>query len=159
MIFSCVQFQKAKSGMTTELCLLLLQGLGLGTSAALTGEYLFVPRFCRHGGGCEVVRKSMFASILGIPTPIVGLCFFLALSVFTVMPSLRRFLVPSSLLGGAGGAGFLFIQAFYLRAFCPLCVIVDTTSILLAVAAFSRRDTMLPVRPKKHVPFFLFLFS
>jgi len=63
------------------LALLTLAAIGASTSALLLRQYLFPEGgLCAPGGGCETVRNSVYASIAGIPVPVLGLLFF---SLFT----------------------------------------------------------------------------
>src|SRR5438477_261341 len=46
---------------------------GLGASTILLVDYLRpAPVFCGPGGGCEALRHSAFAGVLGLPTPAVA---------------------------------------------------------------------------------------
>ncbi len=112
---------------------------GLGTSALLVAEYRD-PILCTADGGCGVVRNSPYAAPFGIPLPLIGVLFFLiALCAIAIPRARRRLLLPLSLAGSVAGLSYLAIQAFVLHAFCPMCLVVDVSALLLGVTAFSAR--------------------
>lgn len=115
--------------------------VGLGTSVLLIAEYRQpLPALCAPGGGCDVVRQSEYAEILGIPLPILGALFFAAALVIAVAPPLRRLLLlPLSAAALASGLVLIGIQAFVLSAFCQLCVVVDVAALTLGIAGLSLR--------------------
>src|SRR5262249_20102166 len=118
---------------------------GLATSALLIAEYRDpLPALCVPGGGCDVVRHSAYAAVLGVPLPLLGALFFSTVLCVAVVPQGRRWLLPVSAAGAVAGASFIMIQAFVLQAFCRLCLIVDSASLLICVAAFIGRRTNLP---------------
>jgi protein-disulfide isomerase/uncharacterized membrane protein len=116
--------------------------LALSASAALLYDYTRpVPAFCEAGAGCDAVRSSSFAYVLGVPQPALGL--FAYAFVFTVSllprPRRSRLLLPLASLGALLGVAFLAIQAFVIQRFCSLCVVVDVSSILIAGLAWVDR--------------------
>jgi len=109
----------------------LLAILGLGTSSILLIDYLRpLPIFCDAAGGCDIVRQSAYAEILGIKTPILGVVFFVGVILFALWPA-RRLLVAWTAAGALWAAAFLAIQAFVLHAFCKFCLVADTSSLVL----------------------------
>ena len=114
----------------------------LTASAALLYDYTRpVPAFCEAGAGCDVVRASSFAYILGIPQPVIGLLAYMAVFGITLLGHQRRakLLFPVAALGGVLGTAFLALQAFVIGRFCSLCVVVDVASVLVAVVAWFHR--------------------
>ncbi len=83
---------------------------------------------------CDVVNKSDYAAILGVPVALLGLLFYLAVLVISVAPAklVRRLggdeELRRMLLLGAAVLGLLFtlyltgVEAFVLHVFCPLCL-------------------------------------
>jgi protein-disulfide isomerase len=120
--------------------------VAIAASAALYVQYLDPAdaAFCGLDSGCEAVRKSGF-SYFGSPllsVPLVGLVAYgsvLALSLFA-----PRSKVTLNLIFAGGAAAVLLIaaQAFYVHAFCWLCLVVDSSAILAAAlaAASARGD-------------------
>jgi len=122
----------------------LLAVLGLGTSALMLVDYVRpAPVFCTGGGGCDVVRGSDFAHILGVPTPAFGVVFFAGALLLALWPA-RRLLVAWSVAGALAALGFVAIQAFVLHAFCKFCLVADSSSVALAIAAVLTRRRPAP---------------
>lgn len=114
----------------------------LTASAALLYDYTRpLPAFCEAGAGCDAVRASSFAYILGIPQPAFGLLAYLVVFGITLAGHERRakLLFPVAVLGAVMGVAFLAIQAFVIGRFCSLCVVVDVASVLVAVVAWLHR--------------------
>ncbi len=111
--------------------------VGLATSVLLGAEYVQpFPVMCAEGGGCNTVAQSAYSHILGIPMPLFGIVFFLALFGSLLVPALRPWLRPLGLMGALGGSALIAIQAFVLHAWCRFCVVVDVASLLIAALAW-----------------------
>lgn len=110
---------------------------GLAASAALCVDYLRpVPVFCAEGSGCDAIKHTPFASLLGVPMPVVGLAGFLALGVATLLSGRATRKVHVGLAAGAALAGaLLLVLQFLMEEFCPYCVTADSSGILSLVAA------------------------
>lgn len=116
--------------------------VALAASAALLYDYTQpLPAFCQSGGGCETVRQSQFAYVLGVPQPVIGLIAFVVLLAGSFKPHAwrARYLTIIATVGAVLAVGFLGIQAFALHAFCYLCVVVDTSTVVLAALAWLHR--------------------
>lgn len=112
--------------------------VALAVSAALLVDYLRpVPAFCDLAGGCAKVRASWLGSA-GALMPAVGLVGFAAsmAASLTTWPLARRAFLPMALAGGALGLSLLVLQAVFVGAFCKLCVVVDSSAIVAALAAW-----------------------
>lgn len=116
---------------------------GLGMSVLLVAEYRNpLPALCAPGGGCDVVRQSEYADLLGIPLPILGVLFFAAALVIAIVPALRRaLLLPLSAVALISGIVLIGIQAFALQAFCQLCLVVDVAALGLGALGLSLRSS------------------
>jgi uncharacterized membrane protein len=80
----------------------LAAATGLATSLLLLAEYTGQgASLCGEGGGCDAVRASSYAYPFGVPMPVFGVGFFVALGLAATWPRLRRALVPLALVGGA----------------------------------------------------------
>ena len=120
---------------------------GLGFSVLLLVEYVS-PSYavCQAGGGCDAVRLSSYASILGIHTPAYGVAFFAGVLVLSLLPH-RRARLAQVVLTGAGAAvaiAFLAIQKTKIGEFCIFCVAVDSITVLIAGLALSLRKAAPP---------------
>lgn len=115
----------------------------LAASAALLYDYTQpLPAFCEAGAGCEAVRASSFAYILGIPQPAIGLLAYVVVFAATLTRHETRckYLPPMAIIGGVLGIAFLIIQGGIIKQFCALCVVVDSCSIAVAVLAWVIRN-------------------
>src|SRR5919198_5295524 len=128
--------------------LLLLQHHGEERAAAA------VSQVCGEGAdrsGCEIVARSRYSTVAGVPLAAIGLFFYLALAA----------LLALSLLGGAESRdaaawlalvalmlamgtdlALLAVQMVAIRAFCRLCLATYVVNLLaLVVLIPARRDT------------------
>lgn len=115
----------------------------LTASAALLYDYTRpLAAFCEAGAGCEAVRASSFAYVLGVPQPAVGLLAYMVIFGITLLRHelRRKLLFPLAAAGGLFGLVFLAIQAFVIQRFCGLCVVVDIAAIALALFAWIHRN-------------------
>jgi protein-disulfide isomerase/uncharacterized membrane protein len=115
----------------------------LAASAALYVQYLNPAQaaFCGLNSGCETVRKSGFSYFGGTPLlsiPLVGLLAYAAVFWSWLVAPGAAGTVALTVLGGVVGAGLFGAQAFFIHAFCWLCVTVDSAAI--AAAVFSLLD-------------------
>src|SRR5271155_5711607 len=87
----------ARKGSLARAAALLVPALaGLVASAILVVDYVRpAPVFCDAAGGCGALRQTVFASFLGVPTPVYGVVGFLLIGALAVLrgPLVRRWLV------------------------------------------------------------------
>lgn len=115
---------------------------GAGVSAYLLIEYSTGRSgVCLTGSGCDLVRDSAYAYPLGIPLPLFGLVYYLAVAWLirsTVStPAARGRLRVLSALGGLASVGLTAIEAFDIGAFCTWCLAQAFASWVLFVAVFA----------------------
>ncbi len=137
---------------------LLASIVGAAASAYLLVEYVTgQPGVCLTGSGCDLVRASAFAYPLGIPTPLIGLVFYLAAAwvvLRTVNPGAivglapRTALVVLSLGGAVASMALTALEAFVLRAFCTWCLVQAGASLVLLAAAVA----LAPARSEEEPP-------
>jgi len=119
--------------------------VGAAASAYLLVEYLTgQPGVCLTGSGCDQVRASAFAYPLGIPTPLIGLLFYLAAG-WTVLRTLSarpiagiapgRALALVAVAGAAAAMILTGLEAFVIRAFCTWCLVQAGASLVLLAAS------------------------
>lgn len=126
---------------------------GIGTSAYLTySHYADQATVCAGIGSCEFVQTSSYSKVAGVPVSLMGLLFFVALILLSVMQVARRGyedewarpVAFSMTLGGTAFVGYLtFVELFVIDAICIWCVataIITALCFLVAIAAgvFSR---------------------
>lgn len=103
---------------------------GLVASLALANDYLFSPAFCASTG-CDVVRASSWSHPLGIPLPVIGAAYFVLMLglLMTDRPRARK---GVALAGAIGAIGLIALQGLVIGAWCKLCMIVDSSTVVLA---------------------------
>lgn len=108
---------------------------------------------CGSDGGCEVVRRSGWV-YFGSPyvnIPLLGIVAYgvlFVLSLGTLTPARANLLRWLSGLGGILAIGFVLLQALVIKAFCWMCLVVDTAAIaaaFTAVAAHAALDRQRPL--------------
>lgn len=98
----------------------------------------YSPAFCSPGSGCSAVRASGFGYLFGgrVPVPAIGIAGFALLFMVSLRPLLRPILHPIAWAGGAIALVFIGLQAFWIKEYCKLCMVVDGAAVLAAGAAF-----------------------
>lgn len=116
--------------------------VGLGASLSSAVDYFApAPAFCGDSG-CATVKDSVFAHVLGVPTPAVGIGFFslaIVLSLATpLLPSVaERARRPIAAAGGAVGIALVLVQAFAIQSWCKLCLFADVAGIAHALVVLA----------------------
>lgn len=93
---------------------------------------------CGITGGCEQVLTSIYAEIGGVPLAAFGAAaYFLAfsfslLSLYGNKVTWKLFGFQSLLMAGFS-VWLIYVQAYYIGAFCQFCLLSATTSISLFV--------------------------
>jgi uncharacterized membrane protein len=91
---------------------------------------------CTASGGCETVQESSYATLLGVPVALLGLCAYLAVLALVVYDSeLARVGAATIALTAVGFSVYLVsLQAFVIDAWCIWCLVNDLVVVpLLAV--------------------------
>jgi protein-disulfide isomerase/uncharacterized membrane protein len=126
--------------------------VAVAVSTALLIDYSQpMPSFCDVGSGCYQVRAAGYGKILRVPVPLLGLLAFGSLMAISLVrnDAALRLTRVLAFVGGAVGAFLLAFQGFYLHVFCKLCVAVDVSAIVAAVAAvFLPRSTEAAPAPR-----------
>jgi uncharacterized membrane protein len=113
--------------------------VGLADSIYLTvHHYTAVAVPCSLTGGCETVLTSQYAEIAGVPLAAFGAAayftaFALAfLAAYGNDTAWKLFGVLSTVMAIFSG-WLIFVQAYYINAFCQFCLLSALTSITLFV--------------------------
>jgi protein-disulfide isomerase len=120
--------------------------VGAGASAYLLVEYVTgQPGVCLTGSGCDLVRASAFAYPLGVPTPLIGLIFYVAAAWLVVRtvgiqpmagnPAVTA-LLAVAVVGAAASMFLTAMEAFVIKAFCSWCLVQAAASLVLLGASF-----------------------
>lgn len=111
---------------------------------------------CGEGGGCDEVVLGPWGQLPpgsesggGIPVALLGLVHFSALVAFFAIvgwpaagrSGVRKLALGLILAGGLGSLGWISIMAFVVKAWCPLCLGVHASNLLLVAVTliFLRR--------------------
>ncbi len=150
---------KAGVGVLARLASVVPVLAGLVASAILAVDYLHpTPLFCSEGGGCDAVRQTAYAAVLGVPTPLVGLAGFLAIGVASLASTRWARIAQAGLASVAALIGILLLVAqARLGHFCPYCCVADASALACAPVAWwrlarapdARRDTRPNARPDR----------
>lgn len=127
----------------------------LVASGMLIAPHVVGSSFCAPGAGCDVVSKSAFSKILGVPVAFLGaFAYAIGLAAVTAPGHTSRKLAP-----GIGGVAivaaltFLYLQKFVIGAWCIFCVVVDLSSIVFGLALIAEWLATRPHATPRH-PFF-----
>jgi uncharacterized membrane protein/predicted DsbA family dithiol-disulfide isomerase len=114
--------------------------VALVASSLLLVDYVRpAPVFCGAEGGCGLVKRTVFAYPLGIPTPLIGIGGFLAIGLAQLLPG-RRARIAQAVLGVVAGlvaAGLLVVQAM-MKTVCPFCFSADLSALVLLGLSVAR---------------------
>ncbi|MGH7890293.1 MAG: vitamin K epoxide reductase family protein [Thermodesulfobacteriota bacterium] len=124
---------------STRIVILILSTLGFALSLYLTYIHYSEAEalFCTSGSGCDTVRESPYAVILGVPVSLLGAIGYSLIFVLSFISNNRRdkwFLLYLFTLAGFVFSTYLtYIELFVLKAVCFYCVIsaVIITAILV----------------------------
>ncbi len=102
-------------------------------------HFLGSPVTCSLLKGCEVVTSSTYSVMFGIPVALIGALYYLTILILimvyfdTERQSILRFAVYLTPIGFLASLGFLYLQAFVIKAFCLYCLFSATSSTLLFI--------------------------
>lgn len=111
------------------IALLILSAAGIGDSLYLSLSHGNELAYCNLIEGCDVVLKSAYAEVFGIPTAIFGIVYYsgvFLLCLFALIANSLRakiFLLILPIVGVVASLGFIYIQAFELKAWCQYCLL------------------------------------
>ncbi len=128
-----------------RLAALVLSLVGAANAAYLSWSEVFDQSVvCLSGGGCDVVRTSIYSELYGVPVAVLGLgAYLISLALLAAEPRLEPAAEYAPLaVFGLSLVGVLFslylqyVSLAILNAVCNYCVVnAVTMSLLLAVAS------------------------
>lgn len=139
--------------------ILILAFCGLADSAYIAQhDASGAPLLCniQNFSGCNVVAASQYSHLFGIPLAQYGVMFYsivfilAALEIVIFDRLLRRVLQVASLIGLISSLYFVFIQMFFIGAFCIYCSISGLITLLIFILASFIEPVR--VRAAHHVP-------
>lgn len=98
---------------------------------------------CNWGGriSCDLVNKSVFSEIAGLPVALIGVLGYAAIIIAAILVwkknsrSGRRALLLLSLAGLLFSFYLTWIELWWLRAYCPICLVSQTLILLITLLA------------------------
>ena len=132
---------------------------GLLASAYLTVEHFTasVTLACPDTGAinCTKVTTSSYSHVLGVPVALIGLGYFVVMSVLVSPPAwqhaaLRPIRLPAAGVGVASVIYLIWVELFRLEAICLWCTAVHVSTVALfgAVVWYSLERTEPPARER-----------
>lgn len=119
-------------------------GVLAAAGAAIAG-YLTYARFTHTAlacstGGCEIVQRSDYAELAGMPVALLGLAAYVFLlgTAFSASELARLTGAAVAVAGVAFSAYLLYVQLAVIDAVCQWCVASDVVMVLLACACVAR---------------------
>jgi len=127
--------------------------LGVSALGFLDATYLTIQHYtqftlpCTITQGCDLVTKSEYSFIMGIPVALLGALYYLAifLGVYTILETKKydylRFVAIATTAGFFFSAWFVYLQFFVIKAICQYCMlsaITSTTMFVASIAYFSK---------------------
>lgn len=95
--------------------------------------------YCIIGSTCETVQNSDYGSPMGIPLAWLGFfAFVILLILFYVQNNskvMKSLFLASAIIGAFYGLYLIIVQAFIIKNFCGICMIIDPIAIIVAVLA------------------------
>lgn len=126
-------------------CLFFLSLIGVAVSVYSAAHYFGITSggWCNVSDvlSCDIVNKSAYAQIGGIPVSVIGLIGYLLLAIAsylkwqeqTIDRGLTQFLIMGTFSGLLFSLYLTSIEAFILHAFCPTCLLSQATILLMSV--------------------------
>lgn len=121
--------------------------LAISTLGFIDATYLTIQHYtdltlpCTITQGCDLVTKSEYSSIAGVPVALLGALFYVGifLTTYIILETKTqknlRFVAYSTTAGFLFSLWFMYVQAFILHAFCQYCILSAITSTALFIAS------------------------
>ncbi len=126
-----------------SIVILILSIIGISDTTYLTiKRYSHDNINCSIFEGCDFVTTSSYSAIFGVPVAILGIIFYIAVFVLSVLylrsknKIFLNFLLGLSTVGFLMSMWFIYTQAFVLSAFCLYCIVsagISTTIFILSI--------------------------
>jgi len=118
-----------------------LAGLGIAVSSVSLQHHYAKSKtsYCDFGESfsCDLVNRSQYSSIAGIPVALIGIAGYLALLALSTLYREKAETPGMLVLASAGGLAFAlyltYVEGFILQAWCILCLTSLTTIFLITI--------------------------
>lgn len=132
---------------TSGVVALVASVLALAISAYLTAEHYnaSLTLACPETGtiNCQKVTTSTYSVIAGVPVAVLGLVYFVGMTVLLALPARRREIEVLRLLGASAGVLMVFylvyVELFQVNAICLWCTAVHVLTVVMFAAVLWRR--------------------
>lgn len=118
--------------------LILVSAVGFLDATYLGAKYyLGGPIPCSFVNGCDIVTKSEYATVMGIPVAVLGALYYLSMLILgcvyleTKKISILKFIARYTLVGFLVSLYLIIIQIFILKAICLYCMLSAMSSIII----------------------------
>ena len=123
------------------LVITILAGLGIAVSSVSLQHHYAKSKtsYCDFGESfnCDLVNRSQYSSIAGIPVALIGIAGYLALMALSTLYREKAETPGMLVLASAGGLAFAlyltYVEGFVLQAWCILCLTSLTTIFLITL--------------------------
>lgn len=138
--------QKIQEGYKTKK--IIITALIVALFGFVDAVYLTIEHYrgdippCSIVEGCEQVLTSSYSALFGIPVSLVGAIYYLLILVclFAFLDTKRNIFLKGvrglSTAGLLASLGFVYIQAFVIKAYCLYCLISALTTLVVFVLAW-----------------------
>lgn len=123
----------------TAITLLALVGVTVSSIALYHHYGTSATRYCDFGQNfnCDIVNRSTYSLVLGIPVALLGLIGYLTLAVLASFYRSKMETPAMLLIGSTLGLGFAlyltYIEAYVLGVWCVLCLSSLTAIVLITI--------------------------
>ncbi len=114
----------------------------LSTVALLVSIYLYYYDISKKGlvciidSGCDLVLKSEYSRIFGVPLSLIGIIYFSVILILVNFPKLVDVFHIISFFGFLFGMYLIFLQIFVIKNFCQYCFLVDVLAIVIFALSY-----------------------
>lgn len=127
--------------------------LGVSIVGFFDAAYLTIQHYtqftlpCTITHGCDLVTKSEYSQIMGVPVALLGALYYLAifLTIYIIIETKKteylRFIAIATTFGFLFSAWFVYLQLFVINAICQYCMlsaITSTTMFIASIVYFSK---------------------
>ncbi len=127
--------------------------LGVSIVGFFDAAYLTIQHYtqftlpCSITHGCDLVTKSEYSQIMGVPVALLGALYYLAifLVVYIIIETKKtdylRFIAITTTAGFLFSAWFVYLQLFVIHAICQYCMFsafTSTTMFAASIVYFSK---------------------
>lgn len=104
--------------------------------------------FCLTGKSCDIVKNSIYSTLLGIKLSFIGLFYSIVLVVSFLLKINKKldfeYFTLISGIGAVFAVYFLYIQLFIIGKICTNCVIVDVSIIIIFILTLVKNNKNSP---------------